>query len=253
MTLIILDADCIAFRSSVVSTRVDDWGDDPEDGGRGEAVDHDQAADLALNISFEWAGALKQKSPSVKVAVSDPKNFRHDLWDGYKAGRSEKPKAYATALRALLEHYDVLCYPGLEADDTMGLHAGSETILVSNDKDMKTIPGRHYDPIKRQAFRISRRVADYRWLYQTLVGDVVDGYKGCPGVGPKTVERVLKPLFESDRHDEQFVDDAYYATRRLFEARGYDEHFALLQARLARILRPGEYDTRTNQPKLWSP
>src|SRR3546814_13603695 len=34
--------------------------------------------------------------------------------------------------------------------------------------------------------------AENFWLYQTLMGDSTDGYKGCPGCGPKSAEAILQ-------------------------------------------------------------
>ena len=41
------------------------------------------------------------------------------------------------------------------------------------------------------------------------------------------------------------------AVVKAYKGRGYGENYALLQARMARILRDGEYVN--NQPVLWSP
>ena len=40
---------------------------------------------------------------------------------------------------------------------------------------------------------------------------------------------------------------------RTFESRGLTEEDALVQARVARILREGDYDFAERQPILWSP
>jgi hypothetical protein len=47
--------------------------------------------------------------------------------------------------------------------------------------------------------------------------------------------------------------DMWAATLRAFEKKGYDERYAIQQARCARILRPGEYDLSTHTVRLWSP
>ncbi len=74
------------------------------------------------------------------------------------------------------------------------------------------------------------------------MGDAADGYKGIPGVGQKKAEKIL----EKDGYTWNTVALAY-------EMAGLSQEEALLNARLARILRPGEWDYTNNEPKLWSP
>ncbi len=60
-------------------------------------------------------------------------------------------------------------------------------IIVSEDKDMRTIPGWLYNPGPNKDIEpkyINEFEADRYHLYQTITGDSTDGYKGCPGAGP---------------------------------------------------------------------
>ena len=91
------------------------------------------------------------------------------------------------------KHYEVYLRPRLEADDCMGILSTHKTlvpgerIIVSNDKDMQTIPGLLFNPAKdKKPRRISELEADRFFMYQTLVGDTTDGYPGCYGIGPKS-------------------------------------------------------------------
>jgi DNA polymerase-1 len=72
-------------------------------------------------------------------------------------------------------------------------------------------------------------------MYQTLVGDTSDGYPGCPGIGPVKAEKVL-----GMPPNWQDVVGAYRAAK-------LTEADALVQARVARILRYGE------TPGTWTP
>ncbi|NIW82658.1 MAG: phage exonuclease, partial [Thermoplasmata archaeon] len=58
--------------------------------------------------------------------------------------------------------------------------------MVSNDKDLMTIPGKLYRPMNDERLTITKVEADRFWMKQTLMGDKTDGYDGIPGVGPKT-------------------------------------------------------------------
>ena len=75
------------------------------------------------------------------------------------------------------------CEPLLEADDIMGILGsapGHSTIIVSDDKDMKCIPASLYRPTTGELLVTNERTADYNFLTQALMGDVTDGYSGCP-------------------------------------------------------------------------
>jgi len=74
---------------------------------------------------------------------------------------------------------------------------------------------------------------------QTLMGDSTDNYKGCPKVGLKTAEKILAE------------NSTWETVVAAFEKAGLSEEDALENARLARILRDGEYNNETGEVKLW--
>jgi DNA polymerase-1 len=127
----------------------------------------------------------------------------------------------------------------LEGDDVLGIlaTASEEYIVWSLDKDLKQIPGNHL--IDDEVVTISTADADRFHMYQTLVGDTSDGYKGCPGVGPVKADKILTGGWTA-------IVDAYAKA-------GLTENDAIHQARLARILRSGEYDEQTHEVTLWIP
>ena len=122
----------------------------------------------------------------------------------------------------------------------MGVLATDNTIIVSDDKDLQTIPGRLYRPATKELKTITPEEADRSHLIQALTGDVTDGYKGCPKVGPVSAEKIL----EEGTWEE--VVGAY-------QKAGLGEEFALSQARVARILREGEWNPITEEVQLWNP
>jgi DNA polymerase-1 len=134
----------------------------------------------------------------------------------------------------------VVC-PNLEADDVLGLRSGKDTVIVSWDKDMKQIPGKHYNPISDEVFEVSPEEGYRYFLTQVLTGDRVDGYTGLPGCGPVKAENILNASCTWDS-----VAAAY--TRA-----GLTEQDALRQARLAYILKdPTDYNSH-NEVRLWTP
>ena len=134
--------------------------------------------------------------------------------------------------------------PDLEGDDVMGIIATDPTrtdqrIIVSIDKDMKTIPGHLL--IGGELMHISPEEADYNHLYQTLVGDTIDGYSGCPGIGAVSAKRALDK------------DPSWDTVVKLFQKAKLDEDYALTQARMAKILHYKDFDQETQKPILWRP
>lgn len=135
-------------------------------------------------------------------------------------------------------------YPGLEADDVLGIWAtrgGIDPIIVSDDKDLKTIPGKLYR--QGELEEIDPVFADYYWLSQTLTGDTADGYPGCPGIGAVKAEKVLKGC----------KGTMWEAVVEAYEKAGLTAEDALIQARLARILRASDWDATKKEVILWTP
>ena len=180
------------------------------------------------------------------VCLSDRDNFRKDVDSQYKGGRKKvrKPIGYSEMIKWIKNTYIWFSEPLLEADDVMGIMASapdSNTIMVSDDKDMKSIPGRLYRPMSGELLTITRPQADFNFLTQALMGDVTDGYAGCPSIGKITAEKILT----KDPSWNAVVGQ--YAKQKL----NYD--YALTQARLARILRFEDWDVEKNQIILWEP
>lgn len=192
----------------------------------------------------------------------DQSNFRKGFFPNYKAHRTKPKPSLLKPLRDYcLDNYETFLRPGLEADDCVGILAThpeiipGERIMVSPDKDMKTIPGVLVNPDKLEEVHTGTDIhADYWHLYQTLTGDTCDNYLGCPRVGPVKAEKVLKPFFNFDPKVHQTRDWlklAWTAVVNQFELKGLTEADALTQARCARILRATDYDYTTKQPILW--
>ena len=174
---------------------------------------------------------------------SDSKNFRKKISPDYKGHRNrKKPCGYKRVIRNLRIQHNVIVMKELEADDAMGIYATQHpgNIIVSPDKDMRQIPGKLYDLETSKDITAEEGA---KWhLIQTLAGDQTDGYSGVPGIGVKRAET----LFEKDGYSWATVVKA-------FTDKGLTEEEALTNARLARILTIDDYDTKQQEPKLWSP
>ena len=185
-----------------------------------------------------------------KVVISSSSNFRKKLFKEYKANRlgTRKPLGYKKLQQYCLDMQPcLLVKEGLEADDVLGIAMTSldNCMTASIDKDMLTIPGKHYNIDKGTIADISLKEADHNFYVQILTGDTCDNYKGCPGVGAVTAERLLKNCESHEDYWEVIVG--------AFKKAGLNEADALIQARMARILRKEDYDFEKGEVKLWLP
>jgi len=193
------------------------------------------------------------KADEVTMCISHQNNFRKLLNPEYKANRkvTRKPMCFVPAKEYVMKNYHYEIQPWLEADDVIGILAtydnGEERIVVSEDKDLLTIPGMHWDIKNQTLWEQDKHTADYLFYKQALTGDSVDNYQGCPGIGPKKAEKILNECEDfgfEPKHVWKAIVTAY-------ENAGLNEDDALLQARMARILRHGEYVM--SEPLYWSP
>ena len=193
------------------------------------------------------------KADEVTMCISHQNNFRKLLNPEYKANRkvTRKPMCFVPAKEYVMKNYHYEIQPWLEADDVIGILAtydnGEERIVVSEDKDLLTIPGMHWDIKNQTLWEQDKHTADYLFYKQALTGDSVDNYQGCPGIGPKKAEKILNECEDfgfEPKHVWKAIVTAY-------QNAGLNEDDALLQARMARILRHGEYVM--SEPLYWSP
>lgn len=240
---------------------------------------------LALSKVDDHLEEIKEAvgAGTVVVCLSDSQaNFRHRLTGTYKSNRkaTRRPLLYIPIRHHLKDAHNGIIVPGLEADDVMGILATrkgkSEYVIVSQDKDMRTVPARYWNgrekmqsgkPVIR---KISEAQADFFHMVQTLAGDVTDGYAGCPGIGLAGAKKMLNEMAAVEsyehtlksgkrkgetetRHREYAAETLWEVVRTRYEAAGLTEDDALLQARLARILRTSDYDFKKKEPILWTP
>jgi DNA polymerase-1 len=224
-----------------------------------------------LHGDFEEAraqldGSLKEiterlNGDRIIIALSDEARWRPAIMPEYKSQRrkTRKPITYQPLRQYIHETCEVFQRPSLEGDDVLGILAThpkfvtGEKIIVSLDKDMKTLPGLHVNYSKARGAdnwesfvcAISEKEADRFHMFQTLTGDTSDGYKGCPGIGEVKAEKLLA-LGSSVREWWPTVVGAY-------QKAGLGEAVALQNARVARICRAKDYDYQKKEVILWTP
>lgn len=158
---------------------------------------------------------LIKEHPSEHIAVifdAKGENFRHQLYDKYKAHRPPMPddlKCQFEPMIALIKAMGlpIIVAPDVEADDVIATLAaqaekqGFKILISTGDKDLaqlvnehtmliNTMTQTHFDrSVVIEKFGIPpENIADYL----SLVGDTSDNIPGVSGVGPKTAVQWLK-------------------------------------------------------------
>lgn len=259
-TQLLIDADFVLYRACSAVQRNAAFPNQA-----GEIVDV-----LSCNRSEAKAGFLKAVDGYMKrlfgdeavLVFSGPNNFRMEVWPLYKANRaqSRKPVSYWEIVHELREEgtFRVVAQDCLEGDDYIGILATRPSsvrrVIVSEDKDMQTLPNAEIWRADKLV-ETTEESAEHFWHYQTLMGDSTDGYKGCPGIGPKSALKVLEQSGDPWANILQAYADGCRKKPEALEAAGVEtaEDLALLNARLARILRHTDWDSASRRPILWTP
>lgn len=260
MRTALIDADILAYQAAAASEQPVNW-----DGGLWTL--HAFETDAIKSFETTLSSLLnKVEADDCLLAFSDKSNWRKSVLPTYKSNRAtvRKPMLLKFLREYAQETYQCLACPTLEGDDVIGLWATDQSklaptkeyIICSLDKDFKTIPGKHYNFGRDEFFEITKHQADYWHMFQALTGDATDGYSGCPGCGPKTAEKILKAALDEGTpwaNPEQLRGIYWEHVVAAYAKAGFSEEEALTQARVARILRTGEYNFETNQVNLWKP
>lgn len=248
MTTLLIDADTLAYRAALGCEKV---VEDFDGNVVQKYADLDQA--IATFDAEVEAICAHLGSTDVRLALTGTTNFRKTILPTYKSKRVVKPMALNGLRRFLFENRKAQQRPDLEADDIVGIWAThpklipGPKIVVSVDKDLRSVPCTLWAcDYTKQPEVITLEAADYAHLTQTLTGDQTDGYPGCPGVGPKGALKVFDEAAQEGTPPWQAVVD-------IFEKKGLTAKDALLQARVARILRHTDFNFKTKEPILWTP
>ena len=236
---ILIDGDILCYTTAATVERPTDWGNDVWT-LHSDLQEARQRVDVDIVEFVEALGGTE-----FTVCMSDTENYRKQVYPSYKANRAgvRKPTCFAPLRQYMRDTWHCAIWPRLEADDVMGIMATTHdnTVIVSADKDMRTIPGATYNPRHPELgiVHVTRAEADRQVLIQTLTGDRADGYPGCPGIGAVRAEKI--------------VDGGWPAVVEAYEKAGLNEEVALQQARMAFLLRKGHYNKKSGKVKLWTP
>ncbi len=159
---------------------------------------------------------LKRERPTHIAVCFDPpagKTFRHENYEPYKANREKTPEGILVAvpyIKRILEAYRIPIFEvvGYEADDVIGTlshkaeQQGFFTYMVTGDKDfgqLVTPNIKVLNPAKHEILGVEEVNAKYGIQTPSqlidilgLMGDTADNIPGCPGIGPKTAEKLIQ-------------------------------------------------------------
>ncbi len=179
-----------------------------------------------LGVTNTIVQVLEKEKPDfigVVFDVSAP-TFRHEMYSEYKANRDEMPEDLRKSIpyiRKIIEAFNIpiIEKEGYEADDVIGTLAkkaeqeGFMTYMMTPDKDYAQLVSDQvvmYKPGKaggdaeiwgveevKANFGIERteQVIDILGL----MGDTADNIPGCPGIGPKTAEKLISEFGSIDK------------------------------------------------------
>lgn len=193
MTIALLDADIIAYRSAA----------------SGELEDFETVVSR-MDYLLETI-MTETKATSYKMALSGANNFRKLVYPEYKANRKDqvKPRWLNDAKKYLTEKHNAVTQDDCEADDLLGVWqcatvdgVPEETIICTLDKDLQMIPGRHYSwEISGKNWTkhatlsyITSYEGYYNFYHQLITGDPSDNVKGVQGSGKVAARNALSDV-----------------------------------------------------------
>ena len=238
--MLLIDSDFLAYKAAQACEIGIDFGEDV-------IIAQSQFSEVLRVFHNELNKVTKaMMDDDFILYFSSTENFRKKIYPDYKGHRMKrKPLGYKRLVNYCRDNHNFKLIEGLEADDTIGIeatrHADPSNIIVSPDKDMRQIPSVLWN-LTDDVMEITEEEGDRWHLVQSLSGDPTDGYSGCPGIGVKRATELL------DKNENQWE-----AVCKAYRDRGLSDDDALLNARLAKILRNENYDHDRNQPILWNP
>ena len=171
-----------------------------------------------LGVTNTIVQLLEKENPSLIGVVFDVSTptFRHEMFKEYKANRDEMPEDLRKSIpyiRRIIEAFNIpiIEKAGYEADDVIGTLAkkaekkGYTTYMMTPDKDYAQLvtenvlmfkPGKAGGDaevwgLKEVQENFGVETAEQVIDILGLMGDSADNIPGCPGIGPKTAQKLI--------------------------------------------------------------
>ena len=220
-------------------------------------------------LSLMLLKIIKDLKPDYLIACYDlpQKTFRHEAYDGYKAGRAKIDDSLVTQIntsRDVFTAFGIPIYemPGYEADDILGtivtlLKSNKEVDIIIASGDMDTM--QLIDGKKVQVYTLKKGITDtilydedavvarYGFSpasiadYKGLRGDTSDNIIGIAGIGEKTGTTIIQAyetienLYKALKKDKKKVQETLGVSDRMLELLVEGEEEAMFSKTLATI------------------
>jgi len=161
--------------------------------------------------------ATKASDYTIYISSNTP-TFRDTLATirPYKGNRSgnDKPVHYEACRNYIINVWKAEECFGIEADDKVAMECvnRSDSVLVSNDKDLLQVPCLHFNWTKPDEglYTITKEDALHYKYIQILAGDSVDNIVGIPGLGEKGAGKLLRNMYGADEEEYDEMCSMYY-------------------------------------------
>jgi DNA polymerase-1 len=173
----LIDTDLLAFRCAASAE------------GEEESIALSRLEDLMERTLFNV------NASEYKAFLTGKDNFRKKIYPLYKANRTAPRPIHLEACRNyLVNEWQAEVVTRIEADDILGMEqtlSASPTVIVSIDKDLRQIPGQHFNFVKLDWSEVDEYTGWFNFYRQFLEGDASDNIRGVDGIGPKKAEKLL--------------------------------------------------------------
>jgi DNA polymerase-1 len=206
----LIDMDLVLFRSAI-SAENDGFG-------------------IAKYRAEQLLEGLMKKTDAIDFRgfISSKTNFRKTVMPSYKANRTApKPIHLKDLQEYALKHMDAeMSRDDLEADDELAIHQDENTVIVTLDKDLLQVPGKHFSweisgkNWKRPDKWVNQTELEGMRLFfvQCIMGDTTDNIPGVKNYGKVKATKLLggcsteQEMFDVVRqlysNDEDFISNA---------------------------------------------
>ena len=180
-----------------------------------------QPVNAIFGVAKWIVNSLATQKPDYVFFIKDAKgkNFRHDLYEDYKATRDRMPDDLRSQLEVMEDMItkmgiDIISPPGYEADDligTLATHFGKDktmqTYILSSDKDLHSLVQDNvfvYDMMKRKIFSPDQTTEKF-WVspdsivdYLAIMWDKSDNIPGIDWFWPKKAADLINNIWNLD-------------------------------------------------------